>query len=146
MSAQGSHSDVALSLSGKSAWVQSNDEFYALQYREGVSALNASGATNVDMANYNVFEVTLTGTATLTFTNFPAEHLGLSLDNVFGFTMKVKQNSTGNYGITWPASVKWAGGTAPTLTGTANSIDVFTFFSIDGGTNIYGFLAGADVK
>ena len=146
MSAQGSDSDVALSLSGKNAWVQAEDQFYAQQYREGVSSLNASGATNVDMANYNVFEVTLTGTATLTFTNFPATHLGLSLDNVFGFTMKVKQNSTGNYGITWPASVKWAGGSAPTLTGTANSIDVFTFFSIDGGTNIYGFLAGADVK
>ncbi len=146
MSAQGSDSDVALSLSGKSAWVQSNDQFYALQYREGVSALNASGSTNVDMANYNVFEVTLTGTATLAFTNFPAEHLGLNLDNVFGFTMKVKQNSSGNHAITWPSSIKWAGGTAPTLTGTANSIDVFTFFSVDGGTNIYGFTAGLNVS
>jgi hypothetical protein len=146
VSAAGSDGDVILNLSGKGAWTQTSDSFYAMQYREGVAALNASGSTNVDMQYYNVFEVTLTGTATLAFTNFPTEHLGVNKDNVFGFTIKVKQNSSGNFSVTWPAAIKWAGGTAPTLTGTANSIDVFTFFSVDGGTNIYGFTAGLNLS
>jgi len=144
--AAGSDGDIVLNLNGKGAWTQTSDSFYATQYREGVAALNASGSTNVDMQYYNVFEVTLTGTATLAFTNFPTEHLGVNKDNVFGFTIKVKQNSTGNFSVTWPAAIKWAGGTAPTLTGTANSIDVFTFFSVDGGTNIYGFTAGLNLS
>jgi len=44
--------------------------------------------------------------------------------------------------ITWPGSVDWPAATAPTLTATNNGVDVFVFFTIDGGTTYYGFVAG----
>jgi len=43
--------------------------------------------------------------------------------------------------ITWPSSVKWAGGTAPSAPAFGET-DAFTFYSTDGGTSYYGFQAG----
>jgi 6-phosphogluconolactonase (cycloisomerase 2 family) len=43
--------------------------------------------------------------------------------------------------ITWPSSVKWAGGTAPSAPASGET-DAFTFYSTDGGTSYYGFQAG----
>jgi hypothetical protein len=61
--------------------------------------------------------------------------------NASSFTLKIIQDSTAR-AITWPSSVDWAGGTAPTLTAAANGVDVFVFYTIDGGTTYYGFTAG----
>jgi hypothetical protein len=44
--------------------------------------------------------------------------------------------------VVWPGSVKWSGGAAPTLTATNGKIDVFTFLSLNGGTNWLGFIGG----
>jgi len=44
----------------------------------------------------------------------------------------------------WPGTVDWAGATAPTLT--ASGVDTLVFYTIDGGTIWYGFLAGADMS
>jgi len=49
------------------------------------------------------------------------------------------QDATGSRSITWPATVKWAEGTAPTLSTAAASVDIVTFFF--NGTNYYGSLA-----
>jgi hypothetical protein len=43
--------------------------------------------------------------------------------------------------ITWPSSVKWAGGTAPTAPANGET-DVYTFYTDDGGTTYYGFQVG----
>ena len=66
------------------------------------------------------------------------------------FIMKVTQDSTGNRTIAWPdntnsVTVRWAGNTAPTLSTGAGDIDVFAFFTVDGGANYYGFTAGQDM-
>ena len=45
--------------------------------------------------------------------------------------------------ITWPTTVDWPGGTAPTLTATSGGVDVFVFFTFDGGSNWYGFAGQA---
>ena len=50
------------------------------------------------------------------------------------------RTSGGAYTVTFPASVKWAGGTAPTLT--ASGYDDLGFFTIDGGTTWQGFVLG----
>ena len=39
----------------------------------------------------------------------------------------MKQDSTGGRTATWPSNVKWAGGTAPTLSTGANAIDIVSF-------------------
>jgi hypothetical protein len=43
--------------------------------------------------------------------------------------------------FTWPSSVKWAGGTAPSAPAVGKK-DVYNFFTLDGGTTYYGFQAG----
>ena len=91
--------------------------------------------TTIDLATATNFVHDLTGATTYTFSN-PA-----STGNATAFTLKIIQDSTART-ITWPASVDWAGGTAPTLTSTNNGVDVFVFYTIDGGTTYYGFTAG----
>jgi sugar lactone lactonase YvrE len=49
---------------------------------------------------------------------------------------------TGHVTFTWPASVKWAGGSTPDAPAGA-ATNVYTFYTEDGGTTYYGFLAGA---
>lgn len=44
--------------------------------------------------------------------------------------------------ISWPGSVKWPSGVAPTMTSTNGKIDVFTFISYDGGTSWLAFVGG----
>ena len=92
-------------------------------------------ATTIDLATATNFTHTLTGATTYTFSN-PA-----TTGNATAFTLKVIQDITART-ITWPASVDWAGGTAPTLTATSGGVDVFVFYTIDGGTTYYGFTAG----
>lgn len=60
------------------------------------------------------------------------------------FTFKVKQNGTGGYAITYPGTVHTSGGTAPTLTGTANSVDLLAVYW--DGTTYYIGMAMSDVK
>jgi hypothetical protein len=92
-------------------------------------------STTIDLATATNFVHDLTGATTYTFSN-PA-----STGNATAFTLKIIQDSTAR-AITWPSSVDWAGGTAPTLTATDNGVDVFVFYTIDGGTTYYGFTAG----
>lgn len=108
--------------------------------RQGIITANSgtSYALNQNSGKNHNFNITLTGNCTFTITNVTA--------NVNGFVLFLKQDATGSRTVTWPASVDWSGGTAPTLTGTANSVDVFVFITPDGGTTWMGFLVGADVK
>lgn len=65
--------------------------------------------------------VTLTGNTTLSITNLPSD------GKVHYLTLAITQDATGGRTVTWPASVKWPGGTAPTLTTTGGKKDVITF-------------------
>jgi flagellar capping protein FliD len=47
------------------------------------------------------------------------------------FLLMLKQDATGSRTATWPSTVKWPGGTAPTLTTTASRTDLF-YFECDG--------------
>lgn len=90
------------------------------------SALTYSASLTVNLANSNVFTLTLTGNVTT-----------LTLSNpVAGgkYTFILTQDGTGSRTVAWPAAVKWPGGTAPTLGG-ASEIDVVTM--LYDGTNYY---------
>ena len=56
--------------------------------------------------------------------------------NPCNILLVLKQDSTGSRVVTWPSAVKWPGGTAPTLTTAANSIDIISFYY--DGTSYYG--------
>lgn len=52
------------------------------------------------------------------------------------YILTVKQDATGSRTLSYDTAYKWSGGTAPTLTTTANAVDIITFIS--DGTNMYG--------
>jgi hypothetical protein len=122
-------------------------EFTANSYNERLTTnTTATGNVTIDLEQGNTFAHTLTGSVTYTFSNPPSTNAQNSNAQAYGFTLKIKQDGSGNRTITWPASVDWAGGSAPTLTGTANSVDVFTFLTHDAGTTYYGFTAGLNLS
>lgn len=56
------------------------------------------------------------------------------------YTLKLKQDATGNRTVTWPGTVLWPSGTAPALTTGANKTDFISFYY--DGTNYFGFVGG----
>lgn len=98
-------------------------------YTEETYTANTSTAITLSLANGSVQNLTLTGICTITM---PTAAAGRS------FIMYLRTGA-GGYTVTW-STVKWAGGTAPTLTSTASRMDIFSFFS--DGTNWYGVVAG----
>jgi hypothetical protein len=51
-------------------------------------------------------------------------------------TLKLVQDAGGTNTVTWPATVKWASGTAPTLTAAGDAVDLIALHF--DGTNYYG--------
>jgi hypothetical protein len=101
-------------------------------YTEELVSASTSTAYTISLANGSVQYLTLTGNCTYTF---PTPAAGKS------FTLVQKQDGTGSRTVTWPASVKWPAGTAPTLTSTASRADKFVFTAIDGSSWL-GSVAG----
>lgn len=96
-----------------------------------------SATPTIDCSVGNSYVVTMTANITsISFSNVPAA------GKVFSLTMFLTQGGTGSYTVTWPASVKFAGGTAPTLTTTVGKTDIIGLVTHDGGTNWYGFVGG----
>ena len=81
-------------------------------------------------ANGYAQKLTLTGNVTLTFTAPPAAGSPIVLRLLTG---------AGSFTVTWPATVKWASGTAPTITTTASRMDLINLYY--DGTNYYGSYA-----
>lgn len=91
----------------------------------------ANTGTAYTITDRSLHDLTLTGNCTFTF---PALTAGKQ------FTILLKQDGTGSRTVTWPSSVRWAGGTAPTITATATKTDVLSF--IADGTYWLGFVGG----
>lgn len=49
------------------------------------------------------------------------------------FTLILKQDGTGSRTVTWWSGIKWAGGSAPTLTTAAGKYDIVSFVRIASG-------------
>jgi len=78
---------------------------------------NSGAAKTVNWSTQgNTQKINISEASTLTFTAPPAP-AALLLQVTYG----------GNYAITWPATVRWPGNTAPTQTKATGKIDVFTF-------------------
>ena len=108
-------------------------------YAETVNALGDTGGGTdaIDISAGNVVSATVsTATTEFTFTNPSATGKSCS------FTLILTNG--GSQTVTWPTSVDWPGGTAPSLT--ASGLDVLVFTTVDAGTIWYGFAAGLDVK
>lgn len=113
-------------------------EFIANSYNETYGAVTSTtNATTVNCETGNAFSHTLTENTTFTFSNPPAS------GTAYSFSLEIIQDASASaFTVTWPTSVDWPAATAPTLTATANAVDVFVFTTRDGGTTWYGFVAG----
>ena len=107
-------------------------------YSETKTALSAAASVTIDITNGNVFTITADQNTTFVFSN--PSPTGKSC----AFTLIWTQDSSDRT-ITWPGSVDWPGGSAPSVTSGSGKIDVYTFFTMDAGTIWYGFQAGADM-
>lgn len=113
-----------------------------LDYAETGQSVTASATTTIDITSGNVVTLTHgTNITTLNLNNPSPTGSACSLTII-----RVKDNSGTSRTIAWPASVKWPGGVAPTLTQTANAVDVFVLFTTDAGTTWRAFTSGLDVK
>jgi len=93
-----------------------------------------SGTTpSVNVGARDTYTLTTSGNTTFTFTGAP------SSGQVGTFSLII--TAGGTHTLTWPASVDWAGGTAPDAPASGEK-DIYTFMTIDAGTTWYGFLAG----
>jgi len=107
----------------------------AVTEQNSTAITSSSNAATINLRDSDNFTHTLSENVTYTFSNPAAS------GRVSAFTLKVIQDSSART-ITWPGTVDWPGGTAPTLSTGSGNVDVFVFVTYDGGTNYYGFTAG----
>lgn len=97
----------------------------------------SSGTLTLNLNDAQVFDVSLNANiTTLTISNVDS-----SANTVNAFTLIFTMDGTART-VTWGGAVKWAGGTAPTLTSTNGKKDVLSFLSPDNGTTWLGFVGG----
>lgn len=90
----------------------------------------------VSLASGNHFAVALNAAIT-TFTISTVPASGKAAAVVFTFTADGSVRA-----ITWPSGTVWAGGIAPTMTGTNGKRDIVTLYTWDGGTVWFGVVNG----
>jgi hypothetical protein len=103
---------------------------------EGSAIGNVGATRTLDLNDANFFSATLDQACTFTFSNPAAS------GDFCGFSLALTNG--GAFTITYPASVDFVGGVAPTLT--ASGLDLLVFLTYDGGTTYLGLVAGLDIK
>lgn len=104
---------------------------------EQTSPSSSSGTLTLDIENGNHFATTLTeNVTTLTISNPAAS------GTVQPITIKFTQDGIGSWTVAFPASFKWSGGSAPTITATAGAVDWVSAWTDDGGTTWYANVMG----
>ncbi|MGM9473200.1 fibronectin type III domain-containing protein [Pseudarthrobacter sp. YS3] len=88
-----------------------------------------SGST-FSAANWN-FPATGGGSVTFTTLTSAGQVISLASTGVVGLALV--QDATGSRTVTWPAGIRWAGGTVPTLSTGGGATDLFTFVALTGG-------------
>lgn len=87
---------------------------------------SAAGTATLDLSLANEHRITM-----------PAGNITIALSNDTNaqkFIVSITQDSSGSRTVTWFTTIKWAGGTPPTLTTTANKRDTFGFIRTGSGT------------
>ena len=102
-------------------------------YSEDVNAIGTvTSNTAVNFENGNVQTVTIGGNCEFSFSNPPASGKA--------GTVTLLITNGGAHTTTFASAIKFPGGVAPSLT--TSGVDIVSFVTTDGGTNIYGFIGG----
>lgn len=94
---------------------------------------NETGTFALDWNAGQKQRATLTGN--ITTLNITAPSVGGAANLI----LKLIQDGTGGRTVTWPGSVLWQNGTAPTLSAGAGAVDIISLYW--DGTNYYGVAA-----
>ena len=112
--------------------IKISEEIQAKAYLETVVALSAAATVTLDLSTANVFTLTTDQNTTFAF-NYG--NIQLTTGDAYAFTLRVL--SGGSHSLTWPSSVKWAGGTAPDAPANGE-YNTYVFVTVDGGTRYEG--------
>ena len=115
-------------------------------YHEAPVTLTSSGqVVNIDLSKGQTFQLTTTeNIVEFRISNFVA-------DMATSFTIKILQGSTArtvdiddfkNSAGSASIPVNWPGGVVPTVTASANAVDIYSFMTFDGGDRLYGVVGG----
>lgn len=96
---------------------------------QAITTSKGTETYDIDWSAASLFEITMTGNPTFTFSNLAS---GRSI------TVTLIQDGTGGRTVTWPGSVNWPNG-EPTLHTGASAIDVITLFVRADGSTVEGF-------
>jgi len=114
-----------------------NDDRTITRYATTHNILGSgSGSRTIDISLGNFVSATTTGTTTWTFSNPISASTAAT-----GFVLELTNGGSATQN--WP-SVKWPGGTAPTLT--TSGVDILTFVTDDSGTTWRGVVTMLDSK
>jgi len=90
----------------------------------------------IDCSQGNVFNISLNSNISLLSFNSPPQS-----GSTYSFILKVIQDSIPRT-IGWNTNIKWPNGAEPTLSVGSSKIDIFEFFTHDGGLTWFGFIKG----
>lgn len=96
----------------------------------------AAGTATLDLSKGNIHHITM-----------PAGNITIAISNGTAgqcFIIRILQDATGSRTVTWFITIKWAGGSAPTLTTTASKADTLGF-EITGANTYDGFVVGQNI-
>tara|TARA_B100001093_G_scaffold277143_1_gene264886 strand:+ start:28272 stop:31358 length:3087 start_codon:yes stop_codon:yes gene_type:complete len=75
--------------------------------------------------------------------NFSIAFSNLPTSGKFGqINVMIENGSVGGVTLTWPAAVKWSGGVKPITPSAPFAKQLYQFFTVDNGTNVYGAVVG----
>ena len=133
ISATGGDDNINLTLTAKGTGKVLLDGYYQTPQ---TYTPDAAGTSTLDLSTGNEHRITM-----------PAGNITIAISNeVSGqkFIVSILQDSGGSRTVTWFTTIRWAGGSAPTLTTTASKRDVFGFICT--GTDTYdGFIVGQNL-
>lgn len=96
----------------------------------------AGGTATLDLSKGNIHHITM-----------PAGNITIALSNGTAgqcFIIRILQDGTGSRTVSWFTTIRWAEGSAPTLTTTASKADTVGF-EITGASTYDGFVVGANI-
>jgi len=105
-------------------------------YTETTAAVDYSGGNaTADLTSANNFSMDFSGNTSYTFalTGAPSD-----AGDAYGCTLTL--DTTSMAALTWGSNIQWSGGVAPALV--ADTVNVITFITTDGGTSFKGFVGG----
>lgn len=97
---------------------------------------SAAGTATLDLSKGNIHHITM-----------PAGNITIAISNGTAgqcFIVRILQDGTGSRTVTWFTTIKWAGGSAPTLTTTASKADTMGF-EVTGSSTYDGFVVGQNI-